>query len=238
MLTVGHGPAENRGDVGSGKGLEGEQATAADEGAGERERRILGRGADQGDRPLLDIGEENILLGLVEAVNLIDEQARPLAVVLEPATGCVEHLANLLHPRSRGGELDEAAPRLAGDDLGEGRLPHPRRTMEDHRSDPVRFDEPAEESTGADDMLLPHVVGEPARPHPGCQRRGPGNVGGSRSGKQIGHGSPGAAGISAMEKGGADHPVQTNSIGAAISGWMLLCTGQVCAACSRSWRWG
>ncbi len=38
------------------------------------ERRVLGRGADQGHDPLLDEGQEAVLLGAVEAVDLVHEQ--------------------------------------------------------------------------------------------------------------------------------------------------------------------
>lgn len=39
----------------------------------ELERGVLRRGADQRDRPVLDIGQEAVLLGTVEAVDLVDE---------------------------------------------------------------------------------------------------------------------------------------------------------------------
>ena len=83
-------------------------------------------------------------------MDLVDEQAGPLAVVLEAAAGDIEHLAHLLDTRRCGGEFDESALRLAGDDLGEGRLADPRRTVEDHRADPVRLDEPPQEPPGLD----------------------------------------------------------------------------------------
>ena len=38
------------------------------------ERRVLGRSPDQGDDPLLDEGQEAVLLGAVEAVDLVHEQ--------------------------------------------------------------------------------------------------------------------------------------------------------------------
>lgn len=40
----------------------------------DEEKRVVGRGADEGDRPLLHVRQQNILLRLVEAVNLVNEQ--------------------------------------------------------------------------------------------------------------------------------------------------------------------
>ncbi len=45
----------------------------------ELEGRVLGGGADQHDRAVLDIGQEAVLLGAVEAMDLVDEQQRALA---------------------------------------------------------------------------------------------------------------------------------------------------------------
>ena len=47
----------------------------------ELERRVLGRGADQRDRAVLDVRQEAVLLGAVEAMDLVDEQQRALAVL-------------------------------------------------------------------------------------------------------------------------------------------------------------
>src|SRR5437867_8469658 len=40
------------------------------------ERGVLGRGADEDDRPRLDVGEEGVLLGAVESMDLVDEEDR------------------------------------------------------------------------------------------------------------------------------------------------------------------
>src|SRR4029077_19701712 len=41
---------------------------------------VLGRRADEGDDSLLDTGKERVLLRLVEAVDLVEEQDRALSV--------------------------------------------------------------------------------------------------------------------------------------------------------------
>ena len=45
---------------------------------------ILRRGADEDDRAVLDPGQQRILLGLVEAVHLVDEEDGALVVEAEP----------------------------------------------------------------------------------------------------------------------------------------------------------
>ena len=41
---------------------------------------VLGRRADERDRAVLDVGEEGVLLGLVEAMDLVEEEDGPRAV--------------------------------------------------------------------------------------------------------------------------------------------------------------
>ena len=70
------------------------------------ERRILRGGADQADVALLHVGQERILLGLVEAVDFIDEDDRARAVLLG-ALGVGHDLLDFLDAGEHGGELDE-----------------------------------------------------------------------------------------------------------------------------------
>src|SRR5205085_8793428 len=44
--------------------------------ADDLERRVLGRRADERDRPVLDRGQQGVLLRLVEAMYLVDEERR------------------------------------------------------------------------------------------------------------------------------------------------------------------
>ena len=76
--------------------VEYEHLAAREERAIELEGRILRGRADQDDRAVLDIGQESILLRAIEAVNLVDEQQRPLA---RQATtlGGLEDLAQIRH---------------------------------------------------------------------------------------------------------------------------------------------
>ena len=78
--------------------LEPEERRAAEQRRGEREEGVLGRRADQHDQPLLDVREQRVLLGAVEAVHLVEEEDRPPSLLAEPLTGALHDLAHVLHP--------------------------------------------------------------------------------------------------------------------------------------------
>jgi hypothetical protein len=72
--------------------VEHEHERAGEKRAVELEGGVLGGGADQRDGAVLHVGEEAVLLGSVEAVDLVDEEQRALAGVAYPL-GPVEGLA-------------------------------------------------------------------------------------------------------------------------------------------------
>ena len=55
-----------------------EDLATREQGAVQLEGRVFGRGADEDHGAVLDIGQEAVLLGAVEAVDFVDEQQRPL----------------------------------------------------------------------------------------------------------------------------------------------------------------
>ena len=71
------------------------------------EVRVLRRRADQRDDALLDRGQQRVLLRLVEAVDLVEEQDRALAVRAEPLACAREHLAHLADRRRHRRQLLE-----------------------------------------------------------------------------------------------------------------------------------
>ena len=77
-----------------GERLQHEHAAARQQRPGELEARVLGGRADQGDDPVLDPREEGILLGSVEAVDLVTEEDRAPPLVLEPLFRCLDDLAH------------------------------------------------------------------------------------------------------------------------------------------------
>ena len=57
------------------------------EGGVDLEVRVLGRRADERDRAVLDVRQQRVLLGLVEAVDLVDEQDGAAGLEREPVLG-------------------------------------------------------------------------------------------------------------------------------------------------------
>ena len=95
-FLVGQGAAHNRLDMLARERLERENLAAAQQRRVDGEERVLRRGADERDAAFLDIGQQHILLGAVEAVQLVHEEDRPPGCVLQLATRFLEKLAHFL----------------------------------------------------------------------------------------------------------------------------------------------
>ena len=104
--------------------------------------------------PSSTAGQQRVLLRLVEAVDLVEEEDRPLSVRAEPLAGARDHLAHLRDRRRHGRELLERRAGRVGDDAGERRLAAARRAVEDHRADAVLLDREPERRARAEDVLL------------------------------------------------------------------------------------
>jgi hypothetical protein len=126
--------------------------------------RVLGRRADQRHEAFLDRRQERVLLCLVEAVDLVEEENRPLARRAEPLPGAREHLANVLHRRRDGRELLERGARGGSDDPCERRLPRPRRPVEDRGAHAVVGDRRTQHRALAEHVGLADEFVERARP--------------------------------------------------------------------------
>src|SRR5207248_10515336 len=108
------------------------------------EVRVLGRRPDQRYEPFLDRGKQCILLRLVEAVDLIEEENRPLAVRAEALACAREHLPDLRHRRRHSGQLLEGRTGGVSDDARDGRLAAAGRTVENGGRHTVLLDREAE----------------------------------------------------------------------------------------------
>ena len=148
------------------KRLELEDAAAADQGAVDREEGVLRRRPHEDHFALLHARQEHVLLGLVEAMDLVDEQQRPLAGGRQAVVGLGEDLAQLLDPAGHGADLLEVAAALAGQQTGECRLAGARRAVEDHRAQPIGRQQPAQELALAEKVLLADELIQRRRPHP------------------------------------------------------------------------
>ena len=103
---VGEGALEQSEDFVFAEGVQGVDAAAGEERGDDLKGRVLGCGADEADGAVLDVGQEGVLLGFVEAVNLIDEEDG--AGAESGGFFGVDHdLLDLLDAGEDGGELDE-----------------------------------------------------------------------------------------------------------------------------------
>ena len=118
------------------------------------------------------MGQEGVLLGLVEAVDLVDEEDRSPARPLELLPGLFDDLPDLLDPGEHRRKGDEVGLRLAGDDLGQGGLAGARRPPEDHGKEAVLLDGLAQQPSLFQDVGLTHIFLEGFRPHPVRQGAG------------------------------------------------------------------
>ena len=92
------------------------------------EVRVLGRGADQGDRAVLDVGEEGVLLGLVEPMDLVEEEHGSRAVQGDAVLRLGDQRADVGDTGHDRGDRREMRADLAGQQSSEARLAGSGRT--------------------------------------------------------------------------------------------------------------
>ena len=154
-----------------GQRLELDDLAAGEQGRVDLEIGVLGRGADQRQQPVLDRGQQRVLLRLVEAVDLVEEEDRPLPVAAEPVARPLHDAAHVVDPGGDGRELLEGGTRLDRDDPGQRRLADSGRPVEDERAQAVLLDRAAERRPLPEDVLLADQLVERARPQPLRERR-------------------------------------------------------------------
>jgi hypothetical protein len=134
------------------------------------EGRVLGGGADEGHRAALDVGQEGILLRLVEAMHLVDEQdgAPPL---LRHHLGLLHRLADVLDAGKHRRQRDEFGIEAVGHQPRQRGLADARRAPEDHRMRRAGREGQAQRLALADQVALADHLVERARPHLLGQRR-------------------------------------------------------------------
>ena len=122
------------------------------------------------DRAVLDVGQERVLLGLVEAVDLVDEQDRLLAVEGEPLASLGDQGAHLGHAAHDRGDGHQPAPDGVGEHAGEARLAAAGRAPEEERAEVAALQGPAQRAALADQVLVADDLVERPRAHSGRQR--------------------------------------------------------------------
>ena len=96
-LGIGQRGVDELRELGRAQRLELKNLRARDERAVDVERGIVRRRADQPHRAGLDIGQEDVLLRFVEAMNLVDEKDGALAGRLHARHGGGQHAAHIGH---------------------------------------------------------------------------------------------------------------------------------------------
>ena len=160
-------PVQQDLQVGDFQGLEDKDLAAGEQGGDDLEGRVLRRRADQHDGAALDGAEQGVLLRLVEAVDLIDEEDRRRRTGEEGiAAGLVDHFAHLFHPGTDGAEGEELAVQGLGDDAGEGGLSDPGRAPEDEGRQGTGLDHAPQDAAFTDQVLLADILLQGSGPHP------------------------------------------------------------------------
>ena len=169
LLLIGQSPPDQSFDVLPAQRLQFEDHGPGEERPVDLKIRILGGGSDQDDGPVLHVGEQIILLPLVEAVDLVDEEDRPPAIHPLQLLRLLHHGFHILFPGRGGIDLSKTGAGGVGDHSGQRRLPGARRPVEDDGADLIRLDGPVEQLILSYDMLLPHHLVQGLRPQPGGQ---------------------------------------------------------------------
>ena len=98
------------------------------------ERRVLGRRADERDRARLDVRQERVLLRLVEAMDLVEEQDRALVVLGQRASRASATASRRsLTPASTADSATKPRVGARREDARQRRLAGARRPPQDHR---------------------------------------------------------------------------------------------------------
>ena len=114
--------------------------------------------------------QQGVLLGLVEAMDLVEEEETPRAVQGQPFLGLGDRRANLDDAGHDRRHAAEVGADLGREEPGEAGLAGPGRSPQEERREVAASDAPAQRTALADEVLLPDELGQVARSHPGGQR--------------------------------------------------------------------
>ena len=179
---VDQGAVEHLGDVVVGQRVELEQQAARQQRRDHREERVLRGGGHEGDPPVLDAGQQRVLLRLAEPMDLVDEQHGLAAAVREVAAGAFDRRPHLLDARGDRGDLHERAVGLAADDRRDRGLPGARGSPQKQREGLAALDQLAQRGALGPELGLADELVERPWSHPDGERRGRVRVGLERAG--------------------------------------------------------
>ena len=154
-LAVGQCAIEQDADVGGGQRLENVDPAAAQQRGGELEAGIFSGGADQGDDATLHVGKKGVLLGPVEAVDLVAEENRSPPQTVAPDLGFPDDFPDPGNSFGHRAEADEFALGVAGDEVGQGGLARARRSPENRAAHIAPPDRVAQRLAGGEEASCP-----------------------------------------------------------------------------------
>jgi len=131
----------------------------------DEEKGIVSGCADKANNAAFDVGQKNVLLRFVEAMNFVDEKYGGLALVFEPVGCGGKNAAHIRDVRFHPTEALEFAFRLSRDDLGERSFAGAGWAIKDERLNSVGFDGATKKLAGGEDVGLADEIVEIARPH-------------------------------------------------------------------------
>ena len=165
-LGIDHGELQEAADLLGLERLEAQEQAPGQERAHQAVVRVLGGGADQRDRAVLDRGEQDLLLRLVPPVDLVDEQDRSKQRRLR----VIHHAARVRDAGAHRRELLEVRADRDGEQMGQCRLPRPGWTPQDRRGKVATVDQLGERLPLTEEVVMPDELLEVARAHPRRER--------------------------------------------------------------------
>lgn len=131
---------------------------------------------NEAHRSAFEMGEEDVLLGFIEAVNLVDEEDSGFIAQLLPSGRLLDFGPNLRHVGFDAIERLEPRTRAQRNDGGEGGFAGSGWSVENEGSESVRLDGPSQQLSFRQDVALPSHLAQCPGSHPGreglfCQVR-------------------------------------------------------------------
>ena len=152
--------------------------------------RILGGRPDEGDRAILDLGQQPVLLGAIEAVDLVDEQERGLTRA-PPRLGLLVNLAQVRHPGHHRRELHQWLVQAPGEQASKRGLAGAGRPPQDDRAELAAGEHAPERRVRAEQVVLADQLIQGLRAQPVGERLAGGDpraaASGLGAGEQITH---------------------------------------------------
>ena len=163
-FSVGDGGVDDACDFFVGEGVEDEDTAAREKSGVHFERWVLSRCADEGDGSVFYNRQDGILLGFVEAVDLVDEEEGAVSA-LQILFGGVDDFTEVSNAcRCCADPLEDHAGFFC-DDLGEGGFADAGRSPEDDRAELACFGGDSESGAGCGEVSLTDELVEVARTH-------------------------------------------------------------------------